>query len=386
MVKMGCEVNNTSELKARNMKRCVREICLAGKITKPQLGLQTGLTSVTTHKFVNELSEMNFVREAGVSNTSVGKKAIFYEINPNYGYLVGQDIYDGEVTTCLYDFSLHCLRERHSVIPKEYSEQVLTILCTELENITEGILTHSIHQIGITVSGEVSFEQGIITNSIGMKCWRGIPIKSLLENRLGIPVVVENDINASVIAMKWRNKLTHDFVLLDISYGIGAGILQNGKLYRGANSFAGEIGHIPVKQDGEICRCGNRGCIETITLQNNITKRVGETSIDRVISRALEGDDKVLEVLRNVVHYISWVADLVVKVYDPGILYIANSWLAHFPNFCDEISEYIFTHSTWLTRDQLAVYYIPEGRVATTYHAAGYLAFDTYLEKGTYIV
>src|SRR6202012_4358449 len=96
--------------------------------------------------------------------------------------------------------------------------------------------------------------------------WIGMTAEAEMRRRLEIPVMVDNDANLGALAEAafGAGRSAGDLVYLKVSSGIGAGLILNGRLYRGAGGLAGELGHVLVDPDGIVCRCGNRGCLETV--------------------------------------------------------------------------------------------------------------------------
>ena len=99
-----------------------------------------------------------------------------------------------------------------------------------------------------------------------MPGWQGLLPAEELERRLGVPVHADNDANLGALAELHHGvaRGAHDVVYLKVASGVGAGIVLGGRLHRGASGIAGEIGHVQVGEDGQVCRCGNRGCLETM--------------------------------------------------------------------------------------------------------------------------
>lgn len=127
-----------------------------------------------------------------------------------------------------------------------------------------GVRKKQILGVGIGIPGPVDSEKGIVPNSPHMKGWEGVPLKKMLESRLGIPVTMTNDANAAALGEKrfGGGKRTKHFVYLTISTGIGGGLIANGELVQGASFMGGEVGHMKIVAGGRKCKCGKLGCLE----------------------------------------------------------------------------------------------------------------------------
>ena len=123
---------------------------------------------------------------------------------------------------------------------------------------------HRVSGIGIGVPGPVDSRSGKVPRSPHLAGWKGVPLKRLLEKASGVPVIMANDANAAAVAERifGQGKGCESFVYMTVSTGIGGGIYTGGSLLEGVNFVAGEIGHMIIVPEGNLCRCGNRGCLE----------------------------------------------------------------------------------------------------------------------------
>ncbi len=130
-----------------------------------------------------------------------------------------------------------------------------------------GVAASALEAVGVSAPGPLNPVTGVIRDAPNLPGWHEVPIRARLERALGRPVRLENDANAAALA-EWRfgaGRGSNAFVFLTMSTGVGAGLVLDGRLYRGARFGAGEVGHIPVVPDGRACACGLRGCLEAYT-------------------------------------------------------------------------------------------------------------------------
>ena len=118
--------------------------------------------------------------------------------------------------------------------------------------------------IGVGVPGFIDLERGIIRGSANMPGFENFPVRDELSNRLGVPIVLENDANAAALGEKWMGagRDVEDLVLLTLGTGVGGGIIHRGAVIHGFLGMAAELGHVTVVPNGNPCGCGNRGCLE----------------------------------------------------------------------------------------------------------------------------
>ena len=120
--------------------------------------------------------------------------------------------------------------------------------------------------VGVSCGGPLDTKTGVIHAPPNLPDWQNVPVKAFFENALGLPTVVENDANATALA-EWRfgaGQGAQNLVFLTMGTGIGGGIIADGRLYRGTNDLAGEIGHQTILMNGPLCGCGKRGCLEAL--------------------------------------------------------------------------------------------------------------------------
>ncbi|NLI01021.1 MAG: ROK family protein [Chthonomonadales bacterium] len=126
---------------------------------------------------------------------------------------------------------------------------------------------HPIAGIGISCGGPLDTRTGMVYSPPNLPGWEGIPVRSMFEDAFaGLPVVIENDANATAVAeWKWgAGRGARNMVYLTQGTGIGGGLILDGRLYRGTNDLAGEVGHQTILPEGPLCGCGKRGCLEAL--------------------------------------------------------------------------------------------------------------------------
>jgi len=169
--------------------------------------------------------------------------------------------------------------------------------------------------MGIGFPGPLNAETGTIFNPPNLNGWDSVPLRDMLEKELGVPVAIENDANAAALGEWWRGagSGTHSLFCITLGTGVGGGIIMDGKVWHGASSIAGEIGHTTVIRDGIKCTCGNIGCLETYACSGGILKRVNNallkegdndsqqplTNLKQVDQMVMQGNEIVLNVIKE---------------------------------------------------------------------------------------
>ncbi len=196
--------------------------------------------------------------------------------------------------------------------------------------------------VGVTVPGPINPKKGIVFRAPNLKDWQNVPLGTMLEAELDYPIVLENDVNAGTYGEfalgAARGK--RDVVGIFPGTGVGGGIVVGGKLHSGFRYSAAEVGHMIIHANGEICGCGNRGCVEAYASRTAIERDIraaitqGRPSVitdlidlenDRITSgvlkKAVKAEDEVVtEVLKKAQYYLGLHVATIVNFFDPEII------------------------------------------------------------------
>jgi glucokinase len=188
-----------------------------------------------------------------------------------------------------------------------------------------------VRRIGVGFGGPVDFAEGAILLSHHVAGWEGVPLRDELKSRFRIPVVVDNDANAGTLG-EWKFGAGLGFnnlLYVNIGTGIGGGVIAGGRLARGAQNLAGEIGHIIVERDGPACSCGKRGCLEACASGEAIARR-GREALGRpvtgkeVFALAAGRDAAAMRVLRDVIEDLAHGIGTSVCLLNPEVVIIGG--------------------------------------------------------------
>jgi glucokinase len=181
------------------------------------------------------------------------------------------------------------------------------------------------------VPGTLDVARGVLTSAPNLPGWRDVPVGEIVADTLGVPVAVEHDVRMAALgeARLGAGRGVARFVCVTVGTGIGAAILLDGRLYRGATGAAGEIGHVPVTSDGTRCGCGRRGCLETIASGRAIATRaqalgVMAESAAEVFARAAAGDPACVRVVGDAVTALADGLTMLVNVLNPDVIAIGG--------------------------------------------------------------
>ncbi len=195
----------------------------------------------------------------------------------------------------------------------------------------ERIGINKINAIGIGIAGMVDQIKGVGVYLTNLGKLTNVNLADILSEKFGVPVFIDNDVDAALIAEKELGALKgiRNAVFISVGTGVGGGILIGGKIYIGKNGFAGEFGHITVRENGLKCNCGKRGCLETESsgtgieryVRNRI-KRGWKTRIDKIEAKriavfAKSGDVLATKAYQNAVHYLALTTGNLINIFNP---------------------------------------------------------------------
>ena len=220
--------------------------------------------------------------------------------------------------------------------------------------------------IGIGVPGFISLQDGVIRNCNNISSLENFPIRDEIGRRLGHKVILENDANAAALGEKWMGagRDVNDLVMLTLGTGIGGGIISNGKVLRGVNGMAGELGHITAVPNGNPCGCGNRGCVEKHASATAITamaKLLGlgdHMTAKSVHDLAIAGNPKAQMIFVSMGESIGIVLAMLINTFNFPLYLIAGGviagWDLFAPPMLEETKRRSFTYRNTQTRVERA--------------------------------
>ena len=248
-------------IKQQIMRLCIND----GDFSIAEMSKETGISIPTVTKMVTDLIDEGFLEELGKSGTTGGRRPSIFGLNPGAGYFIGADVTRHHVNIAACNFKGNILEYVDNIpFELESTEQSMAELCELLKKHakTFGIDENKVLAYGINLTGRVNHETGY---SFSYFIGEDKPLTSTFEEMLGAPVFVENDSRAMTYGeyiCGGANK-EQNFLFINLSWGLGMGMILDGRLSYGKSGFSGEIGHFPLLDNGIICQCGKVGCLET---------------------------------------------------------------------------------------------------------------------------
>jgi predicted NBD/HSP70 family sugar kinase len=259
-------------LRERNKLRVIEALRQQGTASRSDLARLTGLSRTTITSLVADLQGRGLVVEqTGPSDTGPagrGRPPTLLRLDPSAGTALGVYFGHDHVRVAAADLSSTVLAERTVELDVDHSQAASFDAAVSLVDVVLDEAGHArsdVIGVGMGLSGPVDLS-GTVGHTVILPDWTGLNAGAELSRRLDLPVTVDNDANLGALAevsLGAARGLT-DVVYVMVSSGIGSGLILGGRLHRGATGFAGELGHVFVVEKGAVCRCGNRGCLETV--------------------------------------------------------------------------------------------------------------------------
>ncbi|EPH16365.1 ROK family transcriptional regulator [Hoylesella oralis] len=324
--------------------KIIEYIILNGNSTNTDLSKELNLSVPTVSKIINEMCEDSFVIEYGKLETTEGRKPNLYGLNPDSGYFIGVDIKQNTVNIGQMNFRGD-LVELSMDEPYRFQNtpEALDELCVHIQHFIDNlnIAREKILDININISGRVNPDTGY---SYSLFNFSEVPLTKLLSDKIGCQVTIDNDTRAMTFGeyMKGCVKGEKDILFVNLSWGLGLGIVIDGNLYKGKSGFSGEFGHMPAFDNEIICHCGKKGCLETEASGKAfiriVSERIknGETSIlpdsgneeyslEELIDATNREDPLCLDVLEGIGQKLGKAIATLINIFNPELVVIGGT-------------------------------------------------------------
>lgn len=339
---------NYNDMQEMNRYLIIKLLMQLGICSRVELSKLSGLKQATITNIINDFIKIGLVSEIGPKNGIKGRRSIAISLNSDNYKFIGVRLTRRYITVGLFDIA------GKSYLVREYKFNVndgvnntLKIIETSVHGILNEYSNDNIIAIGISLPGPFIRTTGIITVN-EFPGWEQVLVEDYFNNIFHIPVFLEHDAKAGVMACWYMNKYNNvnkTLAYVIAGHGIGVGVIVDGKLLRGSTGTFGEIGHTSIDFNGPLCACGSRGCLEnycsTIALYRRIKNALelgakSSLSIDFTFSDIVEAyknkdDLTVKEVNKNIEYFSVGIVNLV-NMVNPDVIIIGDEMV----NFGDD--------------------------------------------------
>jgi predicted NBD/HSP70 family sugar kinase len=314
-------VNSTADILDASAIRQQHRTLLLGllwkerSVSRADLARRTGLSRSTVSAIVGELLETGLVHTTGEGDSSGGRRPIMLAFSDDAYAIVGVDLGATHVAVAITNLRGEVRgwrHEMHAVQADPSGTLDVTKGLIRLALTDAGVELDRVLGIGVAVPSPVSPARPGRLNPLIVPAWEGVDLVDVLEHAFRRPVLVHNDADAGALAERWwgQGRTRGDLAYVKIATGIGAGLLLDGRIYRGHGGVAGEIGHTSIDPDGPRCICGLNGCLNVLVGGPQLIARAAAVhaahpdperappdSIDDIVDAALDGDPTARAVL-----------------------------------------------------------------------------------------
>ncbi|WP_295529968.1 ROK family transcriptional regulator [uncultured Thioclava sp.] len=317
----------------------------SGEIARVQLAKDLGVSPASVTTITSELIEGGLLEESTAprdTESARGRPAVSLRVRRGTHHVVGIKLSDREHTGVIVDFAGNVVASAAieqapgALDPQAVVEAAADLVATLCSR--SGLAVTDFRALGLGVPGFVDGTSGIVHWSPILDT-RHFPLRSAVQDRLGIPTHIDNDANLVTLAELWfgAGRALSDFAVVTIEHGVGMGYVINHQLYRGARGMGMELGHTKVQLDGALCRCGQRGCLEAyladyalvreartaLNISTLETRSVG-VMLESLFDHAKAGNGAARAIFRRAGRYLALGLSNVVNLFDPQLLILSG--------------------------------------------------------------
>jgi N-acetylglucosamine repressor len=341
-------------------RNLVLNVLRTGAASRADVVRTTGLSPATVSLIVSELIETGLVNEVGEGKSSGGRPPLVLRLDDERNYVVGVKLMRHVISLAVTDLRAEVLySELVELGPAEVTGETPDAVLESLSAAVETVITKAglgldhVVGIGVGLAGLVEADSGVCRYSPSFG-WTDVPVAGPVSKRLGRPVLVDNDVNTLTVAEQWfgRGHGVDNFIVVTVGEGVGAGIVVDGRLYRGARGAAGEIGHLRLDGDDILCRCGGRGCLEAVSSDGAVRRYLAEAlergepsaipatgtssiAMSAVREAAEAGDGVAACALERAGHMLGIGVAAIVNLLNPRLVILSGEGAQAGPSRCD---------------------------------------------------
>lgn len=319
-------------------KRLLSHLYYHGQLSNPELCRLSGISIPTGHSILDELLEEGYVKKYGRGNSSGGRRPVLYGLNAQALYIISIGIERGRTRIAVFNLHNQIVEDiQDEYIPmvdsKEFLDEIYESALRLLSR--TGISYDTILAVGVGLPGLVNPHRGISYTYFNFP---DITLQEYFAKKFKVPALIENDSQIQAVGeYKFgAGTGTSNMLSLNVSKGIGLGIILESKPFGGSMGLSGEVGHIQVVQNGRLCECGKTGCLQTIAstevLEEKARRRIKEGGVtllegqaptaDEVIDAALAGDEFSIDILDSIAQELGKGVAILVHLFNPDMVVI----------------------------------------------------------------
>ena len=333
--------------------------------TRAELAARTGLGRSTVAQRIGTLLDQRLIVHAGDLASSGGRPPKAFAFNRSAGVVLCADLGATHARVAATDLAGELLAETTEDVAIAHGPEAVL---GWLEGAWDALLVElgrapaDVRGLGVGVPGPVEFAAGRPVAPPIMPGWDGYPVGDRLRARYGAPVLVDNDVNIMALGEHWSTWGSEDHLLfVKVATGIGSGIISNGRIHRGAQGTAGDIGHVRVPgHDDVVCHCGNVGCLEAVASGGALAARLSALGVEAdagrdVVGHVRAGSTDAIRLVRQAGRELGDVLSTVVNLLNPSVIVIGGDMAHADEHLLAGVSEVVYGRSTPLATRQIRI-------------------------------
>jgi len=362
-----------------------------GALSRTETAAQANLSLPTVSGIVGELIEAGLLYEQSTGASTGGRRPVLVAFNARAGYAVGIKLTEHAAVAVLTDLNASVVAQHSAPILRHDPEAIVEALAGVVHTLAKAANAQPIFGVGIGMASVIDRRRELVRFATYFG-WHNLPLAKMLEDRLDLPVVLDNDVNALAMAEQWfgAGRGVADFLVVSLGRGVGLGMVLNNRLYRGSGGGAGEFGHMVVQPDGPVCACGKRGCLEALISDPAMVRQASSAmgrpvTIQEAVQLAREGNQAMATVFATSAHILGMAVANLVNILNPALIIIGGEGTRAGNLIMDTFRATLHEHSFTGLADDVTVVAEPWGDDAWARGAASLLLgelFQPALHRG----
>ena len=320
---------STASLRPANQRRVVALLRGHGdeELTQAEISRATGLAAGTVSNIVRQLSSAGLVE----TDPGAGRRGTVVRLSRSAGVVAGIDFGHTHLALAVADLSGHVLAEAREPLAPDHPwaeglEQAVTVLDELLLKADYDV--SAVRAVGLGLPAPISDD--VVRSPAILPGWVGVNAREVVQARFACPVHIDNDANLGALGehLLGAAQGQRDVVYVKLSSGVGAGLILDGRIFRGARGSAGELGHLTLDEQGPLCRCGSRGCLEayasTSTAIEMMSAQLPGATLDDIFTAARHGNVAARRLLEDAGLHVGWGLATVVNLLNPGVVVVGG--------------------------------------------------------------
>ena len=337
-------------LKSANLKKdLVKTLAIGGDSTIPNLSKETGYSIPTITKLISELLEEGIIRDFGKIDTAGGRRPNIYGVNPYAYFFLGVEVNRTSVNVGLQNaVNVNVLISENIPYSLENNRDSLDMLCDIINNFIDKseVTRDKIIGVCVNLTGRINSREGF---SYSFFNFEEKPLSTIIESKIKVKTYIENDSRAMTYGEYKAGvvKNEREILFVNLSWGLGMGMVCRGSLFYGKSGYSGEFGHAPLFNNDIICQCGKKGCLETEVsgwalereIRNKLKsgassilskiKDIDSISLEQIIRAVVEHEDVlVIEIIEEMGEKLGRYLALLVNIFNPELVIIGGALAA----------------------------------------------------------